>query len=106
MNSTQLFTKSTHSPSTSVPALLFPFLDLKAEYAGMKPELLAAIESVMDGQHFIMGPEVGKLETEIAALVGCNFAMGCASGSDALLLSLMALGVDAGDEVITTPFTF
>jgi len=106
MNSTQLFTKSTHSPSTSVPALLFPFLDLKAEYAGMKPELLAAIESVMDGQHFIMGPEVGKLETAIAALVGCNFAMGCASGSDALLLSLMALGVDAGDEVITTPFTF
>src|ERR1700736_3032479 len=72
----------------------------------MKPELLAAIEHVMDGQHFIMGPEVGQLETEIAALLGCSFAMGCASGSDALLVSLMALGVDAGDEVITTPFTF
>jgi dTDP-4-amino-4,6-dideoxygalactose transaminase len=104
MNSTQLLTKSTNSATVSKP--LFPFLDLKAEYAPMKAELLAAIKGVMDSQHFIMGPEVGKLETEIAALVGCSFAVGCASGSDALLLSLMALGVDAGDEVITTPFTF
>jgi dTDP-4-amino-4,6-dideoxygalactose transaminase len=106
MNSTQLITKSTNAPKNSAPTPLFPFLDLKAEYATMKPELLAAIEHVMNGQHFIMGPEVGQLETEIAAFVGCSFAMGCASGSDALLLSLMALGVDAGDEVITTPFTF
>lgn len=106
MNSTQLITKSTNAPKNSAPTPLFPFLDLKAEYAKMKPELLAAIEHVMDGQHFIMGPEVGQLETEIAAFVGCSFAMGCASGSDALLLSLMALGIDAGDEVITTPFTF
>ena len=106
MNSTQLITKSTNAPKNSAPTSLFPFLDLKAEYATMKPELLAAIEHVMDGQHFIMGPEVGQLETEIAAFVGCNFAMGCASGSDALMLSLMALGVDAEDEVITTPFTF
>ena len=106
MNSTQLITKSTNAAKNSAPTPLFPFLDLKAEYAMMKPELLAAIEHVMNGQHFIMGPEVGQLETEIAAFVGCSFAMGCASGSDALLLSLMALGVDAGDEVITTPFTF
>ncbi len=106
MNSTQLITKSTNAAKNSAPTPLFPFLDLKAEYATMKPELLAAIEHVMDGQHFIMGPEVGQLETEITAFVGCSFAMGCASGSDALLLSLMALGVDAGDEVITTPFTF
>ena len=53
-----------------------------------------------------MGPEVEKLETEVARLIGCAFAIGCASGSDALLLSLMSLGVDSSDEVITTPFTF
>ena len=106
MNSTELLTKSTNSSKNTVSRPLFPFLDLKAEYAPMKAELMAVIEGVMDGQHFIMGPEVGKLEGEIAALVGSSFAIGCASGSDALLLALMALGVDAGDEVITTPFTF
>jgi dTDP-4-amino-4,6-dideoxygalactose transaminase len=104
MDSTQVLTKSANSSTKAKP--LFPFLDLKAEYAKMKPELLAAIESVMDGQHFIMGPEVAKLEAEIAASVGCSFAVGCASGSDALLLSLMALGVNTGDEIITTTFTF
>jgi len=106
MNSTELLTKSTDSPKNTVYKPLFPFLDLKAEYAPMKAELMAVIEGVMDGQHFIMGPEVAKLEAEIATLVGSSFAIGCASGSDALLLALMALGVDAGDEVITTPFTF
>ena len=95
------------SPSKSTACkLLFPFLDLKAEYAKTKQELLAAVESVLESQHFIMGPEVSKLEAEVAALIGCRFAIGCASGSDALLLALMALGVDAGNEVITTPFTF
>lgn len=105
MNSMQTLTKSTNSQSTARKPL-FPFLDLKAEYATMKQELLAAVESVLEGQHFIMGPEVGKLETEVAAVIGCSFAMACASGSDALLLALMSLGVDVGDEVITTPFTF
>jgi len=85
---------------------LFPFLDLRAEYATMKEQTLAAVQSVLESQQFIMGPEVEKLETEVARLVGCTFAIGCASGSDALLLSLMAAGVDSGDEVITTPFTF
>jgi hypothetical protein len=56
---------------------------LKAEYATMKQELLAALENVLEHQHFIMGPEVSKLETEVAALIGCGFALGCASGSDA-----------------------
>jgi dTDP-4-amino-4,6-dideoxygalactose transaminase len=86
--------------------MLFPFLDLKAEYATMKPDIRAAVDKVLESQLFIMGPEVKQLEAEIAALVGCRFALACASGSDAILLSLMALGVDSGDEVITPPFTF
>ena len=72
----------------------------------MKDEVLAAVQSVLESQHFIMGPEVEKLESEVAKFIGCTFAMGCASGSDALLLALMSAGVDSGDEVITTPFTF
>jgi dTDP-4-amino-4,6-dideoxygalactose transaminase len=103
VNSAQTITTST-SPSKS--KRLFPFLDLKAEYTKMKRELLVAVESVLENQQFIMGPEVSKLEAEVAAFIGCSFAIACASGSDALLLALMALGIDAGDEVITTPFTF
>ena len=72
----------------------------------MKDETLAAVQSVLESQHFIMGPEVEKLEAEFAKFIGCTFAVGCASGSDALLLALMSAGVDSGDEVITTPFTF
>ena len=90
----------------SAPPQLFPFLDLKAEYAAMKEEIRAAVDRVLESQQFIMGPQVRELEAQVAALVGCRFAVGCASGSDALLLALMALGVDSGDEVITPPFTF
>src|SRR6185312_10306364 len=86
--------------------MLFSFLDLKAEYAKMKAEIGRAVEKVLESQQFIMGPEVRQLEAEIAAFIGSRFALGCASGSDALLLALMALGVDSGDEVITPPFTF
>ncbi|HYK49198.1 MAG TPA: DegT/DnrJ/EryC1/StrS family aminotransferase [Terriglobales bacterium] len=89
-----------------MPKLLFPFLDLKAEYATMKSEIQTAIEQVLEGQQFIMGPQVRELEAEVAAFIGCDFAVSCASGSDALLLALMALEVDSGDEIITTPFTF
>jgi dTDP-4-amino-4,6-dideoxygalactose transaminase len=85
---------------------LFPFLDLKAEYATIEKQTLAAVQSVLESQQFIMGPEVEKLEAEIARLIESTYAISCASGSDALLLSLMAAGVDGGDEVITTPFTF
>jgi dTDP-4-amino-4,6-dideoxygalactose transaminase len=88
------------------PKLLFPVLDLKAEYAIMKEDIRAAVDRVLESQQFIMGPEVKQLEAEIAAFVGSRFAIACASGSDALLLALMALGVDSGDEVITPPFTF
>lgn len=84
----------------------FPFLDLKAQYARIREEVRAAVDKVLDDQHFILGPEVEHLESEIAALVGTRFAIGCASGSDALLLALMALEIGVGDEVITTPFTF
>jgi len=85
---------------------LFPFLDLKAQFETIRTEVMDAITETMDSQRFILGPEVEQLEKEIADYVGCKFAVACASGSDALLLALMALGVKAGDEVITTPFTF
>jgi dTDP-4-amino-4,6-dideoxygalactose transaminase len=83
-----------------------PFLDLKAQFARIRGEVMQAVEKVLEDQHFILGPEVNKLEADIAQLVGTQFAIGCASGSDALVLALMALNVSGGDEVITTPFTF
>ena len=85
---------------------LFPFVDLKAQFAAISAEILVSVTSVLERQQFILGREVEALEHEIADLVGCRFAIGCASGSDALLLSLMARGIGTGDEVITTPFTF
>lgn len=98
--------KSPPSAGHSAPKMIFPFLDLKAEYATMKGDIRAAVDKVLESQQFIMGPEVKQLEAKIAAFIGSGFAIACASGSDALLLALMALGVDAGDEVITPPFTF
>jgi dTDP-4-amino-4,6-dideoxygalactose transaminase len=83
-----------------------PLLDLRAQYEPLRDEMLAAIERVMDSQQFIMGPEVKALEDETAAYCDAAHAIGCASGSDALLLALMALDVKAGDEVITTPYSF
>ena len=83
-----------------------PLLDLQAQYQSLRDELLAAVTRVMDSQRFVLGDEGRALEAEIADYCGTGFAVGCASGSDALLLALMALDVKAGDEVITTPFTF
>ncbi len=105
MNPRQTLAKSP-APDPVAAKLLFPFLDLKAEYATMKEDIRAAVDKVLESQQFIMGPEVKRLEAEIAAFIGSSFAISCASGSDALLLVLMALGVDSGDEVITPPFTF
>jgi dTDP-4-amino-4,6-dideoxygalactose transaminase len=82
------------------------FLDLKAQFASIKEDVLKAVESVFESQHFILGKEVQLLEQEIASFVGVPEAVGCASGSDALYLSLLGLHVGRGDEVITTPFTF
>jgi dTDP-4-amino-4,6-dideoxygalactose transaminase len=83
-----------------------PLLDLLAQYATIKDEIAGAIEGVFATQRYIMGPEVEALEAEVAEYSGCKFGVGVSSGTDALLLSLMGLGVGPGDEVITTPFTF
>lgn len=85
---------------------LFPFLDLKAQFRSIRAEVLTATERVLESQQLILGPDVARLEEEIGELVGCRYAIGCASGSDALLLALAVLGVGSGDEVITSPFTF
>jgi dTDP-4-amino-4,6-dideoxygalactose transaminase len=92
------------APSACQP--LFPFLDLKAQFSSIKEDVVEAVTNVLISQQFILGPEVKSFENEIAEFLGCRFAIGCASGSDALLLSLMAIGIQPGDEVITTPFTF
>jgi dTDP-4-amino-4,6-dideoxygalactose transaminase len=86
--------------------LTFQFLDLKSQFAELRNELNAAVARVFESQHFILGPEVAAFEEEIRTYVGSQYAVGCASGSDALLLALMALGVGPGDEVIAPPFTF
>jgi len=83
-----------------------PLLDLRPQHEALRDELLLAVQRVIDTQQFILGPEVKKFEEEIADYSQVRHAIGCASGSDALLLALMALDVKAGDEVITTPFTF
>ena len=103
---------TTHTQSDPKQAIidtrkpLFPFLDLKAQYAQIRPEVEAAVRRVFESQYFILGPEVDQLEQELGRYIGAKYAIGCASGSDALLLALMALDVGAGDEVITPPFTF
>jgi dTDP-4-amino-4,6-dideoxygalactose transaminase len=83
-----------------------PLLDLRAQHATLREDILAAALKVIDNQSFILGEEVGKLECEVAGLSRTRFAIGCANGTDAILLALRALGIGAGDEVVTTPFTF
>jgi dTDP-4-amino-4,6-dideoxygalactose transaminase len=92
--------------STEVVKPRFPFLDLKVQFASIREEVMAAVTQVLESQFFILGPEVQKLEEEIAAKLGAKHAIGCASGTDALILALMAAGIGPGDEVITTPFSF
>jgi len=85
---------------------LFDFLDLKAQFASIREEVMGAVSRVFESQYFILGPDVKQFEEEIAEKLGARFAIGCASGTDALILSLMAADIGAGDEVITSPFSF
>ena len=84
----------------------FPLLDLKAQYRSIEKELKERVSEVLDSQMFILGAEVKALEEELSAYVGAKHAIGVSSGSDALIISLMALQVGPGDSVVTTPFTF
>jgi UDP-2-acetamido-2-deoxy-ribo-hexuluronate aminotransferase len=82
------------------------FTDLKAQYAALKPEIDARIQRVLDHGQYIMGPEVAELEQALAAFTGARHCVTVSSGTEALLIALMALGIGPGDEVITSPFTF
>lgn len=83
-----------------------PFFDMTAELAPLRPEIDAAIARVLDSGQFIGGPELLAFERELGAYAGARHAIGVSSGTDALLVTLLALGIGPGDEVITTPFTF
>jgi UDP-2-acetamido-2-deoxy-ribo-hexuluronate aminotransferase len=82
------------------------FIDLKTQYQALKPQIQARIEAVLEHGQYIMGPEVKELEDKLAAYTGSKHCITCASGTEALLMSLMALGIGPGDEIVTTSFTF
>jgi dTDP-4-amino-4,6-dideoxygalactose transaminase len=94
---------TTKTPPTKLDV---PLLDLKAQYAALKDEVMPVFERVLDGQYLINGPEVGEFECDATGYCDAKFAVGCSSGTDALILSMMALEIKPGDEVITSPFTF
>jgi dTDP-4-amino-4,6-dideoxygalactose transaminase len=91
---------------SSVSPYKIPIVDLRAQYSKIREEVRQAIDEVADSQQFILGPAVKRFEEQVARYLQCTFAVGVASGSDALLLALMGLGVGRGDGVIVTPFTF
>lgn len=88
------------------PPPMMPFIDLKAQYQALKPDIDARIQAVLDHGQYIMGPEVFELEARLAEYTGAKYCITVASGTEALLISLMAIDLQPGDEVITTPFTF
>ncbi len=94
------------NPSPSRPVMQVPLLDLRLQYQPLAAQIQEAIGRVCASQHFILGPAVKELETSVAAYCQCRHGIGVSSGTDALLLALMALGIGAGDAVVTSPFTF
>jgi dTDP-4-amino-4,6-dideoxygalactose transaminase len=94
------------SAKPSPPAMQVPLLDLKPQYQPLAAQIQAAIAKVCASQHFILGPEVRELEAAVATYSQCRYGIGVSSGTDALLLALMALEIGPGDAVITSPFTF
>ncbi len=96
---------STTVGNATAPAKI-EFIDLKAQYRALKTSIDARIQKVLDHGQYIMGPEVAELEQKLAAYTGSKHAITCSSGTEALLMSMMALDIGRGDEVITTPFTF
>jgi dTDP-4-amino-4,6-dideoxygalactose transaminase len=92
--------------SESNEPLSVPALDLKAQYRTIRDEIEPVVREVLESQYFILGPEVAKFEAEAGAYCQAAHAIGCSSGSDALLLPLLALGLKPGDEVVTTPYSF
>lgn len=85
---------------------MLPFIDLKHQYRRIETEVDAALKRVLEHGRFILGPEVSELETRLAEFAGTKYCLGCSSGTDALTMALMALGVAPGDAVFSTPFTF
>ena len=91
---------------SSLSPYKIPIVDLRAQYSKLRSEIRDAVEGELDTQQFILGPAVKRLEAEMAAFLRCDYTIGVASGSDALLLALMALDIGPGDAVLVTPFTF
>ncbi len=96
----------TRAAEVSDPSINVPLLDLKPQYDSIRDEINEAMQRVIESQRFVMGPEVSKLEETIAEYCGAKYGIGVSSGTDALLVALMALDIGPGDEVITTPYTF
>ncbi len=92
--------------TTSIATKTVPLLDLTAQHREIRDEILTELIRVIDSQKFILGDEVKQLEQAIAPYCGAKYAIGCASGSDALFLALLALDLQPGDEILTTPYTF